>query len=64
VLLSELAAAVYDTVQSKDEKSFEVGFLHRNVVAIGLGYSSLVKEDQILFQAVEKATSCGMVLLL
>jgi len=46
-----------------DEKSIEVGQIHRKVVAIGLGYSNLATEDQVLFQAVEQATSCGRGLL-
>jgi len=62
-LFSELSAAVYDTGKSKDEKSIEVGRIHRRVVAIGLGYRSLVREDQILLQAVEQATACGFRLL-
>jgi len=63
VLLAELAAAVYDTRKSTDEKSIEVGLIHRRVVAIGLNYSRLLQADQLLFQAVEKATACGLVLL-
>jgi len=59
-LLSGLAAAVYNTVKSKDEMSLEVGLLHRMVVAFGLGYSSFFKEGQILFSGVEMATSCGL----
>jgi len=64
VPLSELAAVVYDTENSMDEKSIEVRLIHRRVVAIGYGYRRLLQADHLLFfQAVEKATGCGLLLL-
>jgi len=56
VLLLGLAAAVYNTENNNDE----LGQLHLRVVAIGLGFSTLGRADQVLFRAVEKATSCGL----